>query len=47
MQKITRSVLIEKVEKFVKASIKGWEEAINNPQESINDLIKTEPSDIC
>jgi len=34
----------EKVEKFIKASIKGWEEAINNPEESISNLIKVNPS---
>ena len=29
----------EKVKKFVKASLKGWEETINNPEKSIKQLI--------
>ena len=34
----------EKVRKFLKASIKGWEEAINNPEKAINQLLEVNPS---
>ena len=34
----------EKVKKFVKASLKGWEETINNPEKSIKQLMKVNSS---
>lgn len=34
----------DKVEKFVKASLKGWEYSINNPEESINQLLEVNSS---
>lgn len=34
----------EKVRKFLKASIKGWEYAINNPEESVSQLIEINPA---
>ena len=34
----------EKVRKFLKASIKGWKEAINNPEKAINQLLEANPS---
>ena len=34
----------EKVRKFLKASIKGWKEAINYPEKAINQLLEVNPS---
>lgn len=34
----------EKVRKFLKASIKGWEYAINNPEKSVSQLIEINPA---
>lgn len=34
----------EKVEKFLKASIKGWKYAIDNPEESVTQLVEINPS---
>jgi NitT/TauT family transport system substrate-binding protein len=34
----------EKVRKFVNSSIKGWHEAINNPEKAIDELIKVNSS---
>ncbi len=34
----------EKVKKFLKASIKGWEYAINNPEESVSQLLEINPT---
>lgn len=34
----------EKVRKFLRASIKGWKEAINYPEKAINQLLEVNPS---
>lgn len=34
----------EKVKKFLRASIKGWREAINNPEKAINQLLEVNSS---
>ena len=34
----------EKVHNFVQATIKGWEEAINNPEKAIDELVKVNPT---